>query len=651
MYRYLTEQFLHQTQITGHILRRDVFKRVATASLIICVCTFAGYAEQVVVVSAVLFSLEMIAYPLNKRVSQFDKPPFMKTAIAVFAINWLLMLPFLSFGLILSQSDALPFILAGYVWTFGVFVHVTNTFGLLPLYNWTQMTPAFVAIFAMQWNISRNPTHDATTLEWGLLATMVCIYIVNTFQTILSQKDTHNALSRARREANARLAELEHLSRYDSLTNLMNRRAFDETLKRQMTHETHNHGVTIFLIDLDGFKPINDSYSHRAGDAVLIAISARLRDLAREVNGKVARLGGDEFGFVHTDIGSAEDAMSFGDQIVKAISAPISYEQKKLTVGVSVGVAQQGRDITTPVDLLSAADQAMFLSKETPDSHTSIFQKDAFPAHASLEDRLILQAAMRNNEIRPFYQPKVCITTGNTIGLEALSRWQHPQRGMLFPSNFIPMINELALQGEFTIHTTERVLHDLDIWVRDGLNPGQVSINLSEVTLATVSGRQELFAVIDKYPHLRRHLTFEITEDIFIARSGDIIQKTIADFRRAGVRISLDDFGTGYASFQHLRELEFDELKVDTTFVNDLGVDPSATVLIDGFLRIAEGLGVQVVVEGVERKNQLELLRKMGCAYVQGHYYGAAMPFNETQLRLETETVDQTIAWTQPGAA
>jgi len=117
------------------------------------------------------------------------------------------------------------------------------------------------------------------------------------------------------------------------------------------------------------------------------------------------------------------------------------------------------------------------------------------------------------------------------------------------------------------------------------------------------------------------------------------------------VRISLDDFGTGYASFQHLRELEFDELKVDTTFVNDLGVDPSATVLIDGFLRIAEGLGVQVVVEGVERKNQLELLREMGCAYVQGHYYGAAMPFNETQLRLETETVDQTIAWTQPGAA
>ncbi|MFG5384182.1 putative bifunctional diguanylate cyclase/phosphodiesterase [Yoonia sp. R2-816] len=643
MRRNLTEQFLHQTQITGHISGRDVSKRVATAALIVCVCMYAGFLEQALIAGACIIVLEILAYPLNKRAGQFDKPLGMKTAVAVFLVNWGSMLPFLSFSIILSQSDSLPMVLAGYLWAFGIFVHVTNTFGLLPFYNWTQMTPAFATVFLMLWILSQNPAFAATQTHWLVAVGLMVVYIVNTFTTMVRQKDTHDALTRARKEANTRLAELEHLSRNDSLTDLMNRRAFDEFLNRQMTDSKFKRGVTVFLIDLDGFKPINDSYSHKAGDAVLRAIAERLRDLARSCGGKAARLGGDEFAVARNDIGNIDDALAFGNRIAQIVGRPIPFEQKTLTVGASVGIAQQGRDITTPADLLSGADQAMYLAKDEPDNNAVIFDKDAFPVRATLEDRNILLAAMQKGEIMPYYQPKVCIETGRIMGFEALSRWQHPQRGLLFPGNFIPMINELALQGEFMIHTATRVLDDIDALVRDGLDPGQVSINLPEVTLATLSGRQELFDLIGRYPHLRHHLTFEITEDIFIARSAEIIQKSIAAFRRAGVRISLDDFGTGFASFQHLRELEFDELKLDTAFVSDLGVDPSATVLINGFLTIGDGLGVQVIAEGVERRKQLDLLRDMGCKYIQGHYFGAAMPFSETQLRLTVGNAMHTI--------
>jgi diguanylate cyclase (GGDEF)-like protein len=450
------------------------------------------------------------------------------------------------------------------------------------------------------------------------------------------QNDTHQALERARDEANTRLMELERLSRRDTLTGLMNRRAFDEIVVSLMHQHANRQGVTVFLLDLDGFKPVNDSYSHNAGDAVLCAVAQRLQGLASK-DGQVARLGGDEFAIVRTNITSSKVARKFGKDIMTAVREPIPYEQKMLGVGVSVGIARQGHDAPDLTALMSGADQAMYLAKQEPEAKPMIFDKNAFPIRASLEDRNILVAAMQAGEIIPFYQPKVSLRTNRIVGFEALSRWHHPTRGLLSPAEFLPQINELGLQGEFMIHTASHVLRDMHALVSDGLDPGQVSINVSEVTLATVSGHKDLMALIDAYPHLRPHLTFEITEDIFIARAGDIIQRSIANFRHAGVRISLDDFGTGFASMQHLKELEFDELKLDTCFVRDLGIDPAAHVLIDGLLTIGNGLGVQVVAEGVETTHQRDMLQEMGCHVVQGYFYGMAASVSETKFRLAAE--------------
>ncbi|PJI92695.1 diguanylate cyclase (GGDEF)-like protein [Yoonia maricola] len=629
------DHFLHQTQIAGHISGRDVPKRVASALLMVGVCYIAGFGLQGVIAGLFIFVAEVLAYPLNKRASQFEKRLNLRTAIAVFGVNWAAMFPFLSFAVILAQSDMLPFVLAAYLWVFGIYVHVSNTFGLLPAYNWSQMTVAFGTIFFMLWGLSQNPAFEARPLYWLLTAVLTTVYVVNTFDTMNLQKDTHQALERARQEANARLDDLERLSRSDSLTGLMNRRAFDEVVQSMMHQHANKQGVTVFLIDLDGFKPINDSYGHEAGDAVLRAIASRLEAVAHRGD-RVARVGGDEFAVLSANVTSVKEARKLAQEIIATLSETIPFEQKKLDVGISVGIARQGPDASTPPALLSGADQAMYLAKQDPDTHLKIYDKSAFPVRPTLEDRRILIEAMESGQIIPHYQPKVRIDTGQIVGFEALSRWEHPTRGTLSPSHFLPMINELALQGTFMAHTAKLVLKDIAKLVDDGLDPGQVSINMSEVTLATLLGRKELFAIIDRYPELRPYLTFEITEDIFIARSSDIIRRSIQLFRNAGVRISLDDFGTGYASLQHLKELEFDELKLDTGFVRDLGIDPAAKVLIEGLVTITKGLKVDLIAEGVETAQQRDMLRDMGCKYVQGFYYGAAMPFHETHLRLSS---------------
>ncbi len=324
----------------------------------------------------------------------------------------------------------------------------------------------------------------------------------------------------------------------------------------------------------------------------------------------------------------------------KSSRNPFFFEQKQLSVGASAGIARQGKGADTPNALMSGADQAMYLAKQNPEGRPSIYDKAAFPVRPTLENRQMLLAAMRSGQIMPHYQPKICLGTNQIVGFEASSRWHHPQRGLLPPSQFLPMINELGLQGAFMIHTAEHVMRHLQTIVNDGLDPGQVSINIPEVTLATLSGQGDLFTVIDLYPALRPYLTFEITEDIFISRATNIIRELIIRFRRAGVRISLDDFGTGFASLQHLKELEFDELKLDTSFIRDLGVDPAARVLVERLVTISRGLNVKLIAECVETRDQRDMLRGMGCNLVQGYLYGAAAPFAETHLRLAAQTRD-----------
>ena len=254
------------------------------------------------------------------------------------------------------------------------------------------------------------------------------------------------------------------------------------------------------------------------------------------------------------------------------------------------------------------------------------------------QDKQSLTDALTNGAVRPHYQPKVHLASGEIAGFEALARWYHPDGSVRRPGTFVDQIVELGLQGDFVFSMARQVVADIGTCLDRGLDPGQVSLNIPEVALATISGRQELQDILDRSPRVRAHLTFEITEDVFIARSADVIQTSITGFRDQGIRISLDDFGTGFASFHHLQRLDFDELKIDTDFVRGLGHNSTAEVLVRGFLDIASGIGVDVVAEGVETTDQERALTNMGCPMGQGHLYSAALPLEDALALLGKKT-------------
>jgi EAL domain-containing protein (putative c-di-GMP-specific phosphodiesterase class I) len=245
--------------------------------------------------------------------------------------------------------------------------------------------------------------------------------------------------------------------------------------------------------------------------------------------------------------------------------------------------------------------------------------------------------ALAEGRFRPHYQPKVRLADAGLIGLEAVARWDHPDRGLLTPDHFLDTLHQLGLQGDYMAATLAQVLADVEQMLAQGHSPGEVSVNMPEVALATQAGRAELLGLVTSHPQAARHLTIEITEDVFIARSADAIRSAVADLRDRGLRISLDNFGTGFASFQHLRQLQFDEIKIGAPFVTDLGRDPAAEVLVKGTLDIAAGLRVQVVAEGIEAEAQRQTLIALGASLGQGALFGRALPLAETMLRMTTE--------------
>jgi diguanylate cyclase len=626
----------HQTRIVLHITSRDVSKRIAVGALILAICWYGGARTAVLVTACAIMLTELIVFVAARILPERDEDIAPALIVTVWLTNSVSTVAYLWPAVVLAQQTSVALLLTGFMWMFGIFVHISNTFVALPLYNWSQMIPGFLTAIYAIWIASFSGYASNNNGEWLILMALMAVYASNTFETLNQQKDTQRALNAARAEANARLKALEHMTRHDGLTGLYNRQAFDEELGNLLTRRKPGGHVAVFLLDLDGFKPINDTYSHEAGDTVLMAIGQRLDALASPT-GFAARLGGDEFALAFPGISSDRAALRLASRIIREVELPIVYGEKFLRIAASIGVSLTGIAEDTVAALCSGADQAMYRAKGENGARAVLYVPSDFPARLSLRDRQALAEAIRTNQIRPHYQPKVCLRTGTVTGFEALARWEHPTRGLLSPAAFMPQLNELGLQGDFLLSMSHHVLSDVALLLGEGFDPGQVSLNLPEMALATHSGRQDLDRLVAAYPTVLPHLTFEITEDVFIARAGDLIKDGIARFRKAGVRISLDDFGTGFASFQHLRQLEFDELKIDTSFVRDLGHDPAVTVLVDGFLSIARGLGVDVIAEGVETEAQRETLLAMGCRHAQGYLFGRALPFAETRIRLAAE--------------
>jgi diguanylate cyclase len=505
----LAAQIRHESGFVLSLMRRDRVMRLVVLGLI-CVLAMAGGVTaglpQLVALcltaEAALLAVSAFAVRRPGSVLQW---PFLA---ALWATGSLMTVAYMGPTIMLFAQPSVPLLIVGCTWTFGLLVQVSNTYGRLPLYNVVQLIPAMLSLGYGMYKGWAAGHFAGTDLHWIIASAGLLVYCANTIQTTILQREMLVALAQARKDANERTRRLELSAQRDTLTGLLNRSAFDAGLQQILDKTVASAPAGVFLIDLDGFKPVNDTYGHAAGDAVLLAVADRLRALAGDT-GLTARLGGDEFAVAIPGLRSSGAAMQIAQSAVADISLPVPWMDRQLTVSASVGVALSGLGATTVSELCAAADQAMFRAKGSS-LRTMMYLPGAFPRRLTPDDRQRLADALSGGAMRLHYQPKVRLADRQLIGLEGLARWATDDRGLLLPDDFLPQINQMGLQGDFAAAMTDRALADIDGMLDAGLDPGQVSVNISESTLATHAGLATLQDRLAQRPRAARHLTLEV---------------------------------------------------------------------------------------------------------------------------------------------
>lgn len=425
--------------------------------------------------------------------------------------------------------------------------------------------------------------------------------------------------------------ELDRAAHYDPLTGLPNRRLLGDRLEQSIARCAHGtQSLAVCQFDLDDFRQINERHGHAAGDAMLRALAGNLASVLR-TGDTLAHLGGDSFALLLTAIDSPEDCSNILARVQAAIGTPVAVAGTTLRTSASIGVSLYPDDNVDGDTLLRHADQAMFLAKEAGKNRYHLFDPESdrkAQGHRRHVERLRL--ALERGEFVLYYQPKVDLGDGRVFGVEALIRWQDPQRGLIAPGEFLPYIEnveplEQAL-GEWVLDTA---LTQLDQWLKSGLQI-DMSVNISARQLMQADFVECLDRLLCRYPEIpRARLELEILETAAIAD----MQRAIAVIQRCarlGVRFALDDFGTGYSSLTYLRKLPVDTLKIDQSFVRDMLVDPDDRAIVDGVIRLAAAFNRHVIAEGVETLEHGQALQRLGCRLAQG--YGIARPMSAAQL-------------------
>ncbi len=427
---------------------------------------------------------------------------------------------------------------------------------------------------------------------------------------------------------NARLLSRQvHEATHDGLTGLGNRTLLLRRCAAALEQRATGQVVALLLLDLDRFKQVNDTLGHAVGDVLLQQVAERLSDQVRRED-LVARLGGDEFGILLTGISSAADAEVIADALLGALNEPFLLEGLRVSVGGSIGVAVCPLDSDHVEGLLRNADMAMYEAKARPGSAARYRgERDRGSA-----ERLIvlteLQSAVDDCQLVLYYQPKVTLDTGRTVGYEALVRWQHPRRGLLWPSHIVPVVEQSPLVRDFTL----RVL-DMACSAAAGLQrqhpddvPPTMAVNLSARNLMDARLIDDVMAILDRYELPPSRLILEITETVIVSEL-EVVEQVLTGLRARGVQLSVDDFGTGFSSLSFLQRFAVNEIKVDRRFVAGIAADTGDAAIVRSTIHLASGLGVRVVAEGVENDEQLRCLREYGCDLGQGYLLGRPVPF------------------------
>jgi diguanylate cyclase (GGDEF)-like protein/PAS domain S-box-containing protein len=425
-------------------------------------------------------------------------------------------------------------------------------------------------------------------------------------------------------------SKLEHMAYFDALTGLPNRRMLSDRLHQAIALAQRNERLlAVCYLDLDGFKPINDSWGHAAGDRLLVEVASRLMSCVRGGD-TVCRLGGDEFVVLLGNLALLDECEIALDRMREALCAPFSLPDGVATLSASIGVTLFPMDGADPDTLIRHADQAMYASKLAGRNRYTLFDIEYDQlSEAKQESRQGIQRGLDCNEFVLYYQPKVNMRTGVISGAEALIRWQHPERGLLQPADFLPVVDFVGMQSEIGLWVLETALRQMEAWHAQGLDI-VVSVNIAAQQLQSEGFLVSLREVMARHPDVPAvQLELEILET---AALDDLtrVAEVIKSCHEMGVQFALDDFGTGYSSLTYLKQLKADTLKIDQSFIRDMLDDPEDLAIVDGIVGLASAFRREVVAEGVETPAHGRMLLQLGCEAAQG--YGIAKPMAADQF-------------------
>jgi diguanylate cyclase (GGDEF)-like protein/PAS domain S-box-containing protein len=429
----------------------------------------------------------------------------------------------------------------------------------------------------------------------------------------------------------------EHQAQHDALTGLANRTLFHSRIGHVVNPRRRSDTrAAVVVVDLDGFKEINDSLGHAAGDELLVELSRRL-DAGLRTSDTVARLGGDEFGVLLPEIRDRDDVLHAVERLKSAIETPFALQGLSLSLEASIGIALYPEDGEDVEALLRRADAAMYHAKDEGSSWA--FYDASRIRHGTPRVTLMgeLRRALDRQELVLHYQPKAVLADGEVHAVEALLRWQHPERGLVGPDEFIPMAQQTGLIKPLTLYVIDEALRQCHVWLDDGLSLA-IAVNLSARNLLDGDFPGQVRGMLDRWEIDPGLLEFEITESAMLTDPGRT-RLILEQFSEMGIRLSIDDFGTGYSSLAYLKRLPVSEIKVDRSFVMNMDEDEDDATIVRSTIELGRNLGLDVVAEGVETERVWDRLRALGCTAAQGYYLSRPVPGDELRAWVQRRRV------------
>ncbi len=419
---------------------------------------------------------------------------------------------------------------------------------------------------------------------------------------------------------------LERLAHFDPLTGLANRVLFRDRLRQALLKaERTGEKVAVLFLDLDGFKHINDTLGHPVGDKLLNAVGKRLLDCVRKSD-TVARLGGDEFTLVVTGFAETRNIDFLSRKIIDRLAVPFILPDRKIFVTASIGISIYPGDGHSVDLLLQNADTAMYWAKEKGKNEVTYFSREMnIEAAQRLDLETALREGLRREEFVVYYQPQVDLPTDSVCGCEALVRWNHPKQGIVAPAGFIGLAEKTGLIRPLGEWVMKKACEQVGAWQRQGLPPLQVAVNLSGHQLNSGEIVETVSRIIAETGIEEGLLDLEITESVLMGTAEES-ERILTDLKGVGVQLSIDDFGTGYSSLSYLKRFPVDKLKIDKSFILSLPADSDDAAIVKAIIGVGHSMGIKVMAEGVETKDQLDFLKSLGCDMVQGYYYSRPIP-------------------------